>query len=292
MRRAELSSSPIADVDGNYIASEVAILRGSDPYKTCLLVEGRDDEVVYKRLVKGVRCQIIICYGKENLLPAIDILNRQQVVTGYLGIKDADFDVVDNIPTKPNLLLTDGHDLEVMICSSEALDKLVEVRLRGEDSSLVDAVKHELRAKSLEVGAVLGYLRWVATKHMWGVDIHTFRILDFLTADFDLALVDGILEVKRLHSHIDETKCDHQEFIALKSQYLKHLCHGHELVIVISFLFPKIARKHLHKKANPGGEIADNLFMAYDFTMFTTTSLYAAMLDWEKTNPPFRIFAD
>ncbi len=116
-------------------------------------------------------------------------------------------------------------------------------------------------------------------------------VLNYLTDEFDLPLVDSILEVKKLHSHIDETKCDHQEFITLKSKFLKHLCRGHDLVAVIVFLFPRIARKHLNTKINPGGEIADNLFMAYDFAMFKTTSLYAEMLDWENANPPFRIFA-
>lgn len=287
-----MSSSPIDNVDWQYVVGEVALLRTAEPIRVCLLVEGRDDAVVYKHLVNKSYCQIIICYGKENLLLAIDALNRQQFVRGYLGVKDADFDVVYSIPPKSNLLLTDGHDLEMMICSSEALDKLVEVRLRGEDSNFTDAIKRELREKSLEVSSVLGYLRWIARKCIWGVDIHTFRVLNCLTEELYLPLDDSILEVKSIHPHIDETKCDHQEFVTLKAQYMKHLCHGHELVTVISVLFPRIVKKHLSKKANPGGEIADNLFMGYDFAMFKMTSLYAEMLDWERNNLPFKIFTD
>jgi hypothetical protein len=286
-----MSSNPIDNVDGEYIAGEVAILRVAEPNMTCLLVEGQDDVTVYRNFVNSSQCHITNCYGKSNLLEAIRRLNEAKTIIGYLGIKDADFDFINSVPLQPNILMTDGHDLETMICASEALDKFIAVRLRGDDIGLVKIVANELRIKLFQVGAVIGYMNWLACKHVWGIAVQTHRLLNHLNENLELQLQNCLLELKALHPHIDEGKHNQQELEYLCLQFPTHLCTGHDLINILTHLFSKVTKRILQQKRNPG-DVADALFLAYEYPMFRKSTLYTSIRIWEGANVPFRVLVD
>lgn len=284
-----MSSSPIDNVDWQYVVGEVALLRVSDPEKTCLMVEGQDDVVVYKRFIDTKKCQITNCYGKKNLVPAISVLNQQKEIKGYVAIKDADFDVIESVLIEPNVLLTDGHDLETMIINSPAFDSFIEVQLRGKDSELVQAFKQELRNKLFQVGCVIGYLHMLSLKHQWGIKILPLEYISLLDSNYEMPLEGVIKSTKSRHAHIDESKCDFVEFETLFSTLKYYLCRGHDLIKLLEKLVGIIARKYWTEKVNPGGDIAEKLLLAFDAKVFRQTQLFISMKDWESRNQPFLI---
>jgi hypothetical protein len=77
----------------------------------------------------------------------------------------------------------------------------------------------------------------------------------------------------------------------ITSAYASHLCHGHELMLLLGAIFPKIAKKHLRKKVNSGADVATQLFLAYEYTMFQESKLFNEIQDWEKNNPTYRVLA-
>lgn len=284
-----MSSNLVDNIDGQYIAGEVALLRVSEPDKACLLVEGIDDFLVYKRLISLEHCQLINSYGKENLLPAIEILNRDSSIEGYLAIKDADFDIINGTTLPENVVLTDGHDLEVMILNSIVLDRVIEIRLKTIDEVILNTIVNEIRTKLFEIGSMIGYLRWISIQHAWGLDINTFKLLKQLSSDCNLPFVISVQALSDLHPTIDKTKCSLKEYKRLYKTHSLHLCNGHELIYILTVIIPQIIKKHINKKINLGGEIRDRIFLAYDYLEFQTTKLYQAIRYWEKTHTPFFI---
>ncbi len=109
------------------IANEIRIERrypGKRSY-TFLLVEGSTDERVYQHFIAKDRCQIIVAHGKENVINALAILEKDYFL-GVLAIVDADFMVLEEKqPSSQNLFLTDMHDLELMIINSPAFEKVI-----------------------------------------------------------------------------------------------------------------------------------------------------------------------
>jgi len=123
---------------------------------TILIVEGTTDVRVYERFVNEAECKLIPANGKETAISALDIL-EEGGFNGVLTIVDADFWRLDNLePASPNLLLTDSHDLEMMILYSDALDSVLsEFGLAQKITDLGKPIRDIL----LESGLPIGYLR-------------------------------------------------------------------------------------------------------------------------------------
>lgn len=64
----------------------------------------------------------------------MDGLNKIHLESDFIGIKDADYDVLNHVSYPyPNLFMTDKHDLETMMISEEALENIMKEFLRYED---------------------------------------------------------------------------------------------------------------------------------------------------------------
>jgi Protein of unknown function (DUF4435) len=109
-------------------ANEIKMLRSS--FKgTFLLIEGSTDKIFYGRLTNKSICTLFPISGKPSskslVINVLQILEQSEFA-GVLAIVDADFDHLETLPaSSSNLLYTDSHDLETMILSSNALEKVV-----------------------------------------------------------------------------------------------------------------------------------------------------------------------
>lgn len=285
-----MSSSPIEAVDANYIVSEVSIERNSSPFHTILLVEGQDDEAVYKRFVDLDKCLIVICYGSPNLNGAIDLLNRYPGISGYLAIRDADFDPIDGYCVPDNVALTDGHDLETMIIGSGGLDLVLDTHFRGMDKEVVDAIKQAIKQHSINIGCVIGYVRYASLRRKWSISLNAREQLRRLRSDKSLDLRECLEALAARYPRVsfDESLVD--EFETLASTQRLHLCVGHDLIAIITELLPRIADEIAARHARGmGGDLPDRLFLAFDLERFRTTQLYAMLLEWERNNTPWKV---
>ena len=89
-----------------------------------LLVEGKDDMRFWTPR-RHMDCKLVDGEGKQNVIRGIQKLDAANF-TGVLGIVDSDYDTLNgiNIESK-NLLATDAHDLECLLCRSSSLDKIL-----------------------------------------------------------------------------------------------------------------------------------------------------------------------
>ena len=126
-----------------------------------LLVEGKDDIRFWKsRLNSG--CKLIDGEGKPNVIGAVQRLDAVRF-RGALGIVDSDFD----FPTSPrfkseNLLYTDAHDLECLLCRSSALGKVLAEHGDPAKIRRFERAGIDVRTALLERTLVFGRLRWAA----------------------------------------------------------------------------------------------------------------------------------
>lgn len=89
-----------------------------------------------------------------------------------------------------NLVATDAHDLECLLCRSSALDTvLAEFGTAGKIERFEEAAGVDVRTGLLERTSVFGRLRWAAKLHDLDVDCSTIRVPRFI--DIDTWTVDS-----------------------------------------------------------------------------------------------------
>ena len=91
-----------------------------------LIVEGNDDVRFWTPPSRRhADCELVDGEGKQNVIGGIQKLDDASFA-GVLGIVDSDYDPLNGIAIgSDNLLLTDAHDLECLLCRSSALDKVL-----------------------------------------------------------------------------------------------------------------------------------------------------------------------
>ena len=79
-----------------------------------------------KRFTKFVdenACSIQNCFGRENLLGAIDIL-LDEGFPGVLGLADADFDRINGgLPANEAIVFSESHDFDLDVARSDAFSR-------------------------------------------------------------------------------------------------------------------------------------------------------------------------
>src|SRR5262245_23015717 len=117
----------LESVDGQTIAAEVRMARMDKRQVSFVIVEGLNDYKVMSRFVDPDRCMLINATRKKNAIEALDVLENDGVV-GVCAIVDQDYDVIlDTKHDYENLIMTEYHDLDVVIFQSSALDSLLAI---------------------------------------------------------------------------------------------------------------------------------------------------------------------
>ncbi len=136
-----------------------------------LLVEGKDD-IRFWRSRRHVDCELVDGEGKRNVIGGIQKLDATSFV-GVLGIVDSDYDPLTGISIESeNLLLTDAHDLECLLCRSSALDKvLAEYGNHPKIERFENKTGDDVRTGLLKRALVFGRLRWAAVRSHPVIDL-------------------------------------------------------------------------------------------------------------------------
>lgn len=83
--------------------------------KVLMVVEGKSDADLYKRMYSPSKVEVDSAGGARQVRLVCDKLGKRYG-TRFIGIKDADFDVLNGtVYPCSNLFLTDGHDVEIMV---------------------------------------------------------------------------------------------------------------------------------------------------------------------------------
>ncbi|MDD3041477.1 MAG: DUF4435 domain-containing protein [Methanosarcinaceae archaeon] len=273
----------------NRIANKARMSR-RDSTQAILIVEGSTDSRVYKCFIDDNTCNVVYAKCKTSAIDALLILEHSGVC-GVLAIVDADFWHVDGVkPEKysKNLLITDTHDTDTMILSSDALEKMLSEY--ANENKLIRLGK-PIREILIQSGIKIGYVRWVSSKYNMYID---FKKLDFCQfTDKNNLMVDCssllynleknpknyTLDYKKIKSMICSIKSTHNPW---------QICQGHDLIEILTIGLKEIFGNHTSKFID-NDIVSRNLRLSFDFLCFSGTDLYASINRWESNNSGFNL---
>ena len=148
-----------------------------------LVVEGADD-VRFWRTRRHAECELIDGDGKLNVVGCIRRLDADGY-GGVLGAVDDDYDSLMGVTHgSRNLVATDAHDLECLLCRSSALDTvLAEFGNPSKISQFEKKTGDNVRTGLLERALVFGRLRWAALYLPLNIDSVAIRVQRFVDTD-------------------------------------------------------------------------------------------------------------
>ena len=272
------------------IANTVRMMRTLH-HGAIVIVEGDTDLRVYQRFVDEKHCKLVPGNGKPNTIGSLSILENANL-KGILAIIDADFWKLDGVkPSSPNLVLTDTHDLETMILSSNALDRVLS---EFGSTTKIGRLGKSVHTLLLEAASPIGFFRWLSspTKDNLSLKFKGLNFDGFLnkrTLEVDIDKLIKQVEANTLRCTINSgrTKVKIQKLKTMGYD-LWQVCSGHDMTEILA-----IGLRSLFGNTRAGAisaEVVDGILrISYEHSYFRSTQLYASIEDWEKANQAYKI---
>ncbi|EAW38055.1 DUF4435 domain-containing protein [Lyngbya sp. PCC 8106] len=270
------------------VANKIRLMR-TQFQGSFLIVEGDTDARFYKNLVNKEKCRVASANGKKNVIQVLDILESDEFL-GVLAIIDADFDRLENnLPTQSNILITDNHDLEIMLLKSPALEKFL-VEFGSEDK--IKILNQDVRSILLAGGVDIGYLRWISLKESLDLKFEGLSFSKFI--DKKTLAVDRVKLIVAIKNNSQKPQINQQEIKDKMENLISPnynpwcVCCGHDLIEILSIGLCQFLGSNNSKDVE-ADKIEKILRLAYESSYFRKTKLYSLIQQWESLNTPFVI---
>lgn len=265
------------------VAIRLILKHPSNEKKAFILLEGETDIRLFKKLFDLNKVEVDSLQGKKKVIEALQILLNEGY-TQVIGIKDADFDHLEETNVIKNLFTTDYHDIEVSMIESEALQSLIYeyAHAQSNNSGFLSNLKKDIYDSAISIG----YLRWLNQKQEYNQLF--FKVLDFrvfvqennykLTVNKDNFFKRLMDDSKKKNPTLSITSQDlDDEIVRLKtlSSDKLQICCGHDLTKLIAMVLLKTPQ---------GDEIEKALRLVYSLEYFKQTQLYASLLAWSSAS--------
>lgn len=256
-----------------------------------LIVEGADDARFW-RAMRHEKCELVDGEGKKNVVNAVRLLDEENI-HGVLGIVDDDYDQLLGMSLgSENLVATDAHDLECLLCRSSALCKaLAEFGEPCKIQRLKTEERNDIRDCLLARAIVFGRLRLVARYFQLDINFAVVKIQRFVdekTWQVDCqALIRELVKAQQ-NSTLDED--------SLKRHLAKlpvfdpwRIARGHDVMQILRIGL----RNVLGSIKNSVGveQIARVLRAGMSMEELKETKLWADIREWEAKNTLYRVVA-
>lgn len=258
---------------------------------TFLIVEGDTDSRLYKNFFGNNDCQTQVAHNKDNAIKALKILQTENY-EGVLAIVDADFDNLENIDYKNNsLFLTDFHDLECLLFTSPALEKVL---AEFASEAKIKIFGKDIRESLFEIGAFIGYLRWISLSDELNLkfeDLDFGKFIDKNNLTFTLDSFVTTVKNKSQRLDINNVQITQQiNNLVTQNHDKQQVACGKDLVEILSLGLQKVLGTKSNENPIDSVRIGQGLRLAYEFEFFILTDLYQNIKEWEIQNVPFKVF--
>ena len=264
--------------DPGSIAAEIEMTR-IDHDGAFLVVEGVND-VRFWSTKKHLTCELVDGEGKANVVGAIHRIDAENA-SGVLGVVDDDYDVLTKVSHGTrNLVATDAHDLECILCRSSALKTvLAEFGVASKVRQFEEEAGVDVRTGLLERALVFGRLRWAAIRHDLKINVDAIRVRRFV--NIETWTVDGDLLARAVVGGdcLDDYDAVSRSIAELPVADPWRVAHGHDMIQIL-----RIGLQHVlgGVRANTGTEdIVRVLRAAMSLEELEATKLCQDMRTWE-----------
>ena len=247
-----------------------------------LVVEGVSD-VRFWKTRKHVACELVDGEGKANVVRAIHRLDAENVC-GVLGVVDDDYDGLMGISHgTPNVVATDAHDLECLLCRSSALEAvLAEFGIDSKIRQFEEAAGVDVRTGLLDRAVVFGRLRWAAMRRDLKVNIDAIGVPQFV--DRKTWRVDGEQLARAV---VDGETLDNYEVLMRSVAELPgtdpwYVARGHDMVQILRIGLQRVLGA---MPTSTGTKVITMVLRsAMSLGELESTKLCADMRTWERAN--------
>jgi Protein of unknown function (DUF4435) len=262
---------------------------------TILFLEGSSDLLLFEKFIDTNNCYVLIAYGKDNVIGAVQILESKQT-KGILGIVDADhWNITNRVSPSTNILPTDVHDLELLIIQSDAFQRVIneyasQQKIKG---FLRKHNADDLRSEMLERCVPIGMLRLISLEENLSLKFKGLKYKGLIEASslkFDVTkLVNAVV-----NNTSQQGVNPNDILIKLKVRLVKvehdrfQLCSGHDVIEILGIGLRKVIGSQVEAIACREN-LESVLRLAYEMRHFNVTRLYSLIKQWETRNAPFLV---
>lgn len=270
---------PAGHKDPGSIAAEIKMTRMVHG-GAFLVVEGVND-IRFWRTRRHDTCQLVDGEGKKNVVGAVDRLDAE-AIRGVLGIVDDDYDSLLGINRRTqNLVATDAHDLECLLCRSSALDTvLAEFGVASKIREFESVAGVDVRTGLLERTMVFGRLRWAAMRHNLEIDHRGIRIPQLVDIDTWAVNSDQLARAVLPDGSSHDYDVLKRRVAELPPADPWRVAQGHDMIQILRVGLRRVLG---HLPASKGYEdVARVLRAAVSMEELERTNLYADIRGWER----------
>ena len=268
------------------LVAEIKMLRAEHD-DAFLIVEGKDD-VRFWRPRRHASCDLIDGEGKPNVIGTVRRLDATRFV-GALGVVDSDFErVTGRLFESTNLLYTDAHDLECLLCRSSALANVLAEHGDPGKIGRFESAGTNVRAALLERALIFGRLRLAAVLVQPAVELQ-MRVQRFVdektwTVDREALIRQAVRDSPR---HADAIT---RRLGRLPDVDPWHVVRGHDMITILRIGLRRVLGD---LPASIGAsDIARLLRAGMSPEDLRGTGLWTDMRAWQAANPPYAVLAD
>lgn len=250
-----------------------------------LVVEGKDDSRFWRPRSHD-SCRLIDGCGKQNVVLGLQRLDEIEF-GGVLGVVDSNHDHLAGVPLpSANLVATDAHDLECMLCRSPALGRVMAEY--GDDEKIARFERQQrtdVRTALLNRGLVFGRLRWAVRRLMPNVglgDLKPHRFIDERAWAVDDEELVRVVAESKAHGDAQALK---RAITQLPAADPWHIVLGHDLIEILRVGL-RYALGSLKASVGVDG-IAALLRQAVEGQDLEATGLWRDIRRWEQLNRLF-----
>ncbi len=272
-------------LDEVYVANQVTMTR--DVFKgSILIVEGGDDAIIFGRFVDlEDKCRIIVAHGKPNAIGALKRLRSHGHDSLVLVVVDADFWHMTGLqPTDKSILVTDYHDIEILMIMSRAFDYVVSENAKYGDLQSAEASwGRSFRDQMLLEASRIGLLRYVNDVNSYSLSFSSVDLNDYVDRAQMVIDLDEYMSglISRSRASCTRTQLETQvAAISLSEHQIALVSSGHDCMQLMALAFCGCIGLRRGSSIDQEG-VSAQLRLAFDSDEFSRTSLYRAVVDWE-----------
>ena len=259
-------------------------------------VEGESDESFWKKFVDTDNVKLCVCHGCEVVIQTIET-HQQAKVKKCLGVIDRDFrDILGTMPNNHDIVVTDCHDIEMMMYDSDAYRNLILSIDRQNKLGEYESKNGSILQYVILLANKIGYAKLASKKEGNVLEFRREKNCELVVPKYE-----GMLDVagqyqgdERLARIINVFSSQNRKLPKLTDNQIIELMHremkneidgmilsnGHD----VSYLIPHVLRKKCRfNKSGLDKSMIDTILMAaYSREMFYKTNLYQSIVAWCK----------
>ena len=246
-----------------------------------VLVEGDSDIRLFRKLFDTNHCKVErVPGGNPKVEACVETLRTFYALV--IGIRDADFIHLNTTPySKPNMFLTDFHDIEMTLIAEDAVFSAILFELTNKQKQEHSAI----RTAIFNIIEAISLLKWQNDREDLKIEFGKTGFQDLISlahSNIDFPQYFSRLLSKSENIRINDIAIIQDKINALKTQYPNpfQLSNGHDFMKALS----KFLGETQQANRMSDEDIASAFRISFTDAFFKKTALYQHTKSWADSN--------